>query len=76
MTRKVDVFNIEADVPMPEPFKGSLPLDNLEVGESFEFDSELRNKAQSLATRLKKSKGKEFTVRLVNEKHCRVWRTK
>ena len=70
----VEVYKIERDIPVPKPLVGQLPLDRLEVGESFAFPLELRAKAQVMASQLKRRKDKEFTIRLVGVNECRVWR--
>lgn len=70
----VDV-KIDEGVPIPVQ-RISVPLDTLEVGQSVEFPIAKRSSVQSLASRLKKSTGKTFTVRTVDEEKARVWRTK
>lgn len=73
----MDTFRIDKGIPIPEPIeKGTVvPIESLEVGESILVDEKLRNSVQVLASRLK-SKGKEYTVRKVEESKVRVWRTK
>lgn len=70
-------FRIDSDIPIPKPIETpSVPLEDLQVGESILFDLELRSKVQMSATRLKQATSKEFTVRKVSEKDARIWRTK
>lgn len=70
----VDV-KVDEGVPIPVQ-RISVPLDSLEVGQSFEFPLAKRSSVQSLASRLKKSTGKTFTVRTIDQNKARVWRTK
>lgn len=67
---------IENDVPLPEERSGykSIPLSDLDVGESMLFSQAERSKVQSHASRLKKSKGKVFTIRAIDKDKVRVWR--
>lgn len=69
-------FKIDSDVPIPAPKSSSpnVPIENLQVGESILFDKELRPKVQIAASRLKQAEGKEYTVRVVDDNNCRVWR--
>lgn len=79
MSKKIKVYSIDQDIPVPERARGevgSVPLDLLGVGESVLFSEEIRSGVQSTASKLKKNKGKEFTVRNVGSGNCRVWRTK
>lgn len=71
---KIDVYNIEKDVPIPEQ-KG-VPIEKLEVGESLTFDEAKRNSVQTKASTLKAKEYKEFTVRSIEGNQCRIWRTK
>lgn len=76
---KVPVYKIDKDVPVPEApdpveLNSSMPLEDLEVGESFEFPADKRSYVQSRVSGLKRRKGLEFTVRRMDELTCRVWR--
>lgn len=73
MARKIEVVKIDSNVPMPVQ---RYPLMNLKVGESFEFPIERRDLIQTNASTIKRRKGREFTVRKVNETTARVWRVK
>lgn len=76
---KIDVYKIDKDVPVPEPIDpvgNRVPIDSLDVGDSILFPLEERPKVQVYASRLKKEKNKEFTVRLINPNECRIWRIK
>jgi len=78
MVKKIPVYQIDSDVPMPEEpetFNDAFPLERLEVGESFEFPYEHRKYVQSRASTIKRRKGMEYTVRKVDDKSARVWRT-
>ena len=74
----INVYKVEKDVPIPEPKKrsGVVPLSSLGVGESVEFPANLRRNVASSASRIKRKEGKDFTIRIVDEENCRVWRTK
>lgn len=76
----IEIYKIEDDVPLPEPIpeRNPAPLNKLKVKESLLFPAEERSKVQQMASRLKKEKGKEFTVRVVpgEGNYCRVWRIK
>jgi hypothetical protein len=76
---KVEVFEVEQGLPIPAKSArtvGMVPIGQLEPGESMAFDVGLRSRVASYASQLKKRKGLEFTVRLVEPNVCRVWRTK
>lgn len=69
----IEVYQIDSSTPLP-PERGQLPLDQLEVGESFLFPLEERKKVQSLASNIKARNGKLFTVRKQDDLIGRVWR--
>jgi len=76
---KIHPYKVDKDIPLPEPLPTSgtaIPLDSLDVEDSILFPSSERPKVQTMASRLKKEKSKEFTVRIVDDVSCRVWRTK
>lgn len=64
------------DKNVPAPYTVSIPLDDLEPGESILFPLDRRSSVQSLASRHKRLKGKEYIVRKTSETEARVWRTK
>lgn len=72
---KVPVYQIESDVPIPDE-PGSVPLDELDQGDSIAFPLEQRPTVQSRASKLKSQTGKEFTIRKLDEDTARVWRVK
>lgn len=73
---KVDVkYTMDKGVPVPVR-KVSLPIRAMEVGDSFAFNINDRNTAQSRASILKKQLGREYTVKRISEGECRIWRTK
>jgi hypothetical protein len=75
MTKVPVDYRVETGVPVPvEVASKSIPIGNLDVGESILFPKARRAYVQTKASRLKKSDGMEFTVRVVDDKHCRVWR--
>lgn len=70
-------YEVEDSVPIPvhrAPYN-AVPLSELEVGESILFPRADRSKVQTQASRLKKAKKGVFTIRVIDESHCRVWRT-
>lgn len=70
----IPVYIIDTGVPVPSrPGVASL-MNQLEVGESFQFLINNRTTAQSYASVLKRKFGKVFTIRKVDENTCRVWR--
>lgn len=72
-------ISIDKGVPLPkkrQPTIAQYPIDKLDVKESILFPKEHRNRVQVLVTNYKKRSGKEFTVRVVDDKNCRVWRVK
>ena len=75
MSKQISVYQVDTGVPVPADSRGNLPLNMLEVGESFLFSLEDRNRVQTLASRLKSRHGKEFIVRKQDENNARVWRT-
>lgn len=79
MARKIPVYQIDSDVPIPDEEekirRQALPLESLDIGESFVFPSEYRRYVQSKASVLKRRKGLGYTIRQEQEGACRVWRT-
>ena len=77
--KKVDVFEVEQGVPIPKVSQrtsGIVPIGLLEVGDSIVFSAKLRPRVASYASQLKRRKGLEYTIRLIDPENCRVWRTK
>lgn len=71
--------NIESDVPIPERsfYASKYPVNRMDVGDSFAFDPDKFRGAQSaIAREEKRSPGKKFITRKVNETESRTWRTK
>lgn len=73
---KISVNKIESSVPIPVRRGSVVPIRELKVGHSVRFPLDLRPNVQSLASRIKKNEGKEFTVSKISDTECRVWRTK
>lgn len=74
--RNIPIYQVDSGVPIPQERLEQLPLEKLEVGESFLFPLAKRRSVQTVASRMKKEKGKEFTVRKMDENNARIWRTK
>lgn len=72
----IPVYQIDSGVPIPEEKYTRVPLEQLEVSDSIQFPISKRRSVASLASRLKKETGKEFTVKKMDERNCRIWRTK
>lgn len=85
MTIKIDKFKVEKGVPIPGFYNGRalssvFPLVEMEIGDSFLIpkDAELpskvlRSRVLSNASTLRRTKGWQFTTRVVDE-GVRVWR--
>lgn len=74
---KATVFTIDTGVPVPakEPStREQVPVHQLDVGESILFPLELRRAVSSIASRLKESDGKKFTIRKEGAANARIWR--
>lgn len=72
-------YPIESGVPIPKTRDTTMkkyPIDKLDAGESILFPKSDRPKVQVMVTGYKKRTNKEFTVRLVSNDECRVWRIK
>ena len=67
-------YTVDTGVPIPES-KG-VPLRTLKVGESVVFPLSRRNSIQSMVAVLKKTTGREYTVKKINGEEARVWRVK
>lgn len=74
--KNIPVYSVDTGVPVPTDRSKQLPLNVLEVGESFLFPLDERNRVQTFASRLKSRRGKEFTIRKQDENTARVWRIK
>lgn len=73
---KVDVkYTMDKGVPVPVR-KVSLPIRAMEVGDSFAFNINDRDTAQSRASILKRKMGREYTISKISDTECRIWRTK
>ena len=72
---RIDVIQIDTSVPVPA-YRGKYPLDSMEVGESFVVQEQARRSVASLASALKRTSTKEFTIRKQADGNVRVWRVK
>jgi hypothetical protein len=72
----IPVYQIDSGVPIPIGKYTRIPLYDLEVGDSFLFPFAKRSSVQSLASRIKRDTGKEYTIKKMDSENCRVWRTK
>lgn len=70
-------YEVEDSIPIPvkRPTFNAPPLEDMKVGESFLFPRKDRSKVQVLASRLKRKERGTYTIRVVDENNCRVWRT-
>ena len=71
----IEVYEVDTAVPIPEA-RQRMPLNSLEVGESFLFPLSKRASVQTLTSKLKRDKDKEFVVKKQDNEVARVWRTK
>lgn len=69
------MFLVEDDIPVPKKPNFTEQLRQLKPKESFTFPRESRSTVQTLTSKMK-AQGKEFTVGVVDDETCRVWRTK
>jgi hypothetical protein len=69
---KIDVYKVDSGIPVPA--KG-VPLNQLEVGESFVVPIDKRRSVATVASRVKRETGKKFTIRKIDNDNVRVWRT-
>ena len=79
MAKKIPVVQIDKGVPLPQERKSitdKVPFTKLEVGESIEFDGELRTSTASRASSWGKKEGKRFTIRHIDGNKYRIWRIK
>jgi len=58
---KVPIYSIDSGVPVP-PMGRGMPLNQLDVGESFVFPQEKRQSVLTMANRIKRQTGKEFAL--------------
>lgn len=75
MTHADIKYSIDSGVPVPVR-TAQVPIKDLKVGDSILFNIDSRAKVQARASTLKRTQGKEFTVKKVNNTEARVWRTK
>ena len=73
--KKIPVTVISSDVPIPVN-RFAYPFMELEVGQSFEFPYRKSSSVRTLASKIGKATGREFTVRKTGEDTGMVWRTK
>ena len=72
---KIDVQYVpEEGIPIPVGREKSVPLAELEIGQSYLVPLEQRNTVQANASRLKARTGKVFTIQKIDEYSIRVWR--
>lgn len=76
MSRKIRVATIDSGIPIPDKYSFTDLIGRLEVGESFQFNSKNRRSVASIASKIAKEQGRQFTVRKVDENNTRVWRQK
>lgn len=69
------MYEIENSIPIP-PKKGKGILSKLEVNESTVIPLDRLRIIRTIASRLKREKGKEFVFRGTEDKTIRVWRVK
>lgn len=74
--RDISVSVIEDSVPIPVRVEEAIPIRELKVGQSVAFDLDKRSYVQSVASRLKRTRGMEYTVRKTSPSQCRIWRVK
>ena len=70
----IEVSQIDSGIPIPEERLSKLPLNVLKVGESFVFSRAKRASVQTQASKIKADTGKVFTIRVIDENNCRIWR--
>lgn len=68
---KLDVYTIDSGVPVPE---GLPPIAHIEVGDSIAFSGNMAASLRSRANFLKRTQGKVFTIKKIDEQTARVWR--
>lgn len=73
--RNIPVYQIDSGVPIPQGSFGRIPIADLEIGDSFLFPIEKRRSVQTIASRVKKDTGRDFTIKKMDDNTCRVWRT-
>lgn len=73
-----DDVRIDRDIPIPDRHSYADVIRVLEVGDSARFPLDDRNNVAVLASRFKRESDGElsFTVRKVDNKYARIWRTK
>lgn len=70
--KKIEVYQIESGVEIPK--RSVVPLSALAVKDSMMFPLEKRASVQTMASLLKRTQGKEFKVKKIDEARGRVWR--
>lgn len=65
---------VDNDVPIP--MRRFSLVNTIKPGESFVFPREERPKIQSYASVLKKRYNKVYTIAVIDDKDCRIWRLK
>lgn len=70
----MDKYKIDNNVPLPED--KSILLTEMTVGDSILFPLDRRRSVASTASLLKRTGGKQFTIKKVDDNNARVWRTK
>jgi urease accessory protein UreE len=78
MSKRVTVnYPIEEGIAIPVKVASkSIPIQNLEVGQSLLFPLDRRSYVQTKASRLKSDEGRLYEVHKVDNKNCRIWRKK
>lgn len=75
MEDNTTTVKVDSDIPVP-PQREEYPFLEMEVGDSFEVKLAKRESVQTIASGIKRTTGKRFTVRKVDSDTCRVWRVK
>ena len=72
-----ELYKIDASVPIPPKYNEEvIPLSSMKIGESILLPLAARSHVQVRASRLKSTKGLEFTTRTMGDGTVRVWRVK
>lgn len=70
------MFNIEKDIPLPEPrgARTKYPFEEMEIGDSFLFDKKQVNLIHFAKSQYGRRNNKKFSVRRINNDEYRCWR--
>jgi hypothetical protein len=68
-------YTIDKGVPIPvRRAADPVPVSKLKVGDSLVFPLAKRATVASNASRIKKVRGWEYTIKKISDTECRVWR--